>query len=98
MNNNVLLVGRKGVVVDEVRENLEVQHATLFGATTLEDARKVLEEHPIDTVIMGAGIDLATCHRIVRHVCEASDSTTVHMKDRDSGPEGFLPFVDGLLR
>jgi hypothetical protein len=94
---NVLLVGRKGIVLDEVREGLSVQDVSLISATTLDDVRKVLDEHPIDMVIMGAGIDLDTRLQIVRHVFEASDSTTVHMKDRQSGPEGFLPFVKGLL-
>src|SRR3954454_15150839 len=47
----------------------------LFGATTLDDVRKVLDEHPINTVIMGAGIYLEMRLRIVRHVFEASDST-----------------------
>jgi hypothetical protein len=97
MDKNVLLVGRKAIVLDDVREGLAVPDVTLFSATTLNEVRKVFGEHPIDTVIMGAGIDLDTRLRIVRHVFEASDSTTVHMKDWQSGPEGFLPFVKGLL-
>ena len=97
MNKNVLLVGRKASVLDDVREGLAVRDVTLLSATTLEDVRKAFDELPIDTVIMGAGIDLDTRLRIVRHVFEASDSTTVHMKDWQSGPEGFLPFVESLL-
>jgi DNA-binding response OmpR family regulator len=97
MNRNVLLVGRKAIVLDDVREGLAVQDVTLFSATTLDDVRKVLDEHAIDMVIMGAGIDLDTRLQIVRHIFEASSSTTVHLKDRDSGPQGFLPFVKGLL-
>lgn len=97
MNKDVLLVGRRGIVLDEVRKEITAQDVTLFDATTLEDVRNVLAEHPIDTVIMGAGLDLEMRLQIVRHVFEASDSTTVHMKDRDSGPEGFLPFVKEVL-
>jgi hypothetical protein len=97
MDKNVLLMGRKAIVLDDVREGLAVPDVTLFNATTLDDVRKVFDEHSIDTVIMGAGIDLDTRLRIVRHVFEASDSTTVHMKDWQSGSEGFLPFVKGLL-
>jgi hypothetical protein len=87
MDKNVLLVGRKAIVLDDVREGLAVPDVTLFSATTLNEVRKVFGEHPIDTVIMGAGIDLDTRLRIVRHVFEASDSTTVHMKDWQSGHE-----------
>jgi len=98
MNKDVLLVGRTSTVLDEVRKGLTAaQDVTLFGATTLDDVRKVLDEHPIDTVIMGAGVDLEMRLRIVRHVFEASNLTTVHMKDYDSGPEGFLPFVEEVL-
>jgi hypothetical protein len=97
MKKDVLLVGRRDIVLDEVRKDLPVQDVTLFGATTLDDVRKVLDEHPIDTVIMGAGIDLEMRLQIVRHIFEASNSTTVHMKDFDSGPEGFLPFVEEVL-
>jgi hypothetical protein len=97
MNKDVLLVGRRGIVLDEVPKALTAQDVTLFSATTLDDVRKVLDEYPIDTVIMGAGIDLEMRLRIVRHIFEASNSTTVHMKDWDSGPEGFLPFVKEVL-
>jgi DNA-binding response OmpR family regulator len=97
MNKDVLLVGRTSTVLDEVRKGLTAQDVTLFGATTLDDVHKVLDEHPIDAVIMGAGIDLEMRLRIVRHIFEASDSTTVHMKDWDSAPEGFLPFVEEVL-
>ena len=97
MNKNVLLVGRKAIVLDDVRKGLAVQDVTLFSASTLDDVRKVLDDHSIDMVIMGAGIDLDTRVQIVRHIFEASNSITVHMKDWDSGLQGFLPFVKGLL-
>ena len=97
MNKGVLLVGRTRTVLDEARKGLTAQDVTLFGAITLYEVRKVFDENPIDAVIMGAGIDLETGLRIVRHVFEASDSTSVHMKDFESGPEGYLPFVEGVL-
>jgi len=97
MSKNVLLVGRKSIVLDDVRKDLAVQDVTLFSATTLDDVRKVFDEHSIDMVIMGAGIDLEIRLQIVRHIFEASNSTTVHMKDLDSGPQGFLPFVKDVL-
>jgi len=70
MNIHVLLVGRTSTVLGEVRKEIAAQDVALSGATTLDGVRQVLDERPIDAVIMGAGIDL-----------ETSDSTTVHTKD-----------------
>ncbi len=46
---------------------------------------------------MGAGLDLEIRIQIVTHIFTVSNSTTVHMKDRDSGQPGMLPFVNGIL-
>jgi hypothetical protein len=46
---------------------------------------------------MGAGLDIDVRLEIIRTIFTMSDSTTVHMKDVASGPEGFLPFVRALL-
>lgn len=97
MNRNVLLVGRKARVLDDVRADLEAHEVTLFSETTLDGVRRTLDERAIDIVIMGAGIDLETRLQIVQHVFEVSTSTTVHLKDRDSGPQGMLPFVNAVL-
>jgi hypothetical protein len=48
-------------------------------------------------LLMGAGIDLETRLEIVREIFLLSETTTVHMKDVASGPEGFLPFVRSIL-
>lgn len=56
-----------------------------------------MAEAPIDTVIMGAGIDLDSRLAMIRHVFEHSNATTVHMKDRDSAKAGMLPFVAAVL-
>jgi hypothetical protein len=39
-------------------------------------------------VIVGAGIDLEARLETVRHILTASNSTTLHMKGFDSGPQG----------
>jgi hypothetical protein len=46
---------------------------------------------------MGAGIDLNVRLDIIRYIFETSQSTTVHMKDWESGPKGMLPFVNSIL-
>lgn len=94
----VLLLGRKGIAVDEVRRKLSVDNVTLLGGTNLEEVKSAFAEHDIGCVIMGAGIDIRDRLDIVEHVFNVSRSTTVHMKDWDSGPQGMLPFVDNVLK
>ncbi len=57
------------------------------------DAERALDRHGRH----GDGYRPRDSVRIVRHLFEASNSTTVQRKDRDSGPQGMLPFVHGLL-
>jgi hypothetical protein len=46
---------------------------------------------------MGAGIDIHASLEIVREVFKLSGTTTVHLKDAESGPKGFWPFVKSVL-
>jgi len=59
--------------------------------------RSAFAQADIDHVIIGAGLDLETRLEIVREIFLTSDTTTVHMKDFASGPDGFLPFVRSVL-
>ena len=95
---NVLLLGRTSVVVDGARDQVRASGVELHTGNNLDDARRVFGERSIDAVIMGAGLDLADRLKIVEYVFLTSGSTTVHMKDRDSGAEGYLPFVLAVLR
>ena len=92
-----LLLGRTGIVLDNVRNGISVDNVDFLAGTSLDDVRRAFSENTIHLVIMGAGIDLETRLAIVRHIFEESTGTTVHMKDWDSGPKGMLPFVDGVL-
>jgi hypothetical protein len=98
MPTTVLLLGRTGVVVDDVQRQLGLPDLQLIGGTGIDDVRTAFAGGTIDHVIMGAGIDLETRLQIVREILQLSDKTTVHLKDRVSGPEGFLPFVRAVLR
>ena len=97
MSTNVLLLGRTGIVLDNIKTGLGVQDVTLFGGTSLEDVQSVFDKQKIDIVIMGAGIDLTTRLNIISHIFTTSNSTTVHMKDWNSGPQGMLPFVNSII-
>ena len=95
---NVLLVGRlltKIPTADEV----PIKDIELSVASTLDEARSVFKKNNnhIDIVIMGAGIELEKRLEIVRFVFNTSNITSVHMKDYESGPEGFLPFINKVL-
>lgn len=98
MTKNVLLLGRRESVIDDVTRHLDLADVQLIGGTGLDDVRSAFARASIDHVIMGAGIDLETRLQIVHEIFQLSDSTTVHMKDRITGPQGFLPFVQSVLR
>ncbi len=95
---NVLLLGRLGVVIADVQQQLRRPDIQLFGGTGVDDVRSAFAQAHIDHVIMGAGIDLEIRLEIIREVFLLSDTTTVHMKDRVSGSQGFLPFVRSVIR
>jgi len=92
------ILGRKGIVVDEAKAKLNMSNLETYGGTGMDDVRTVFSSHAnIKHVFMGAGIDIETRLEIIREVCRVSSSTSVHMKDAMSGPEGFLPFVKAIL-
>ena len=92
-----LLLGRKGIIVDDVKDKLDATDISLFGGTSLQDVKDAFNRQDINIVIMGAGIDINDRLDIISYIFETSNSTTVHMKDWDSGPAGMLPFVNGVL-
>jgi hypothetical protein len=94
---NCLLLGRKGMIVEDVKESIDATDINLFGGTSLQDVQNIFEQHNIDIVIMGAGLDINDRLDIIKYIFDRSKSTTVHMKDWDSGPAGMLPFVNGVI-
>lgn len=94
----ILLVGRLLTKIPTAEE-VPIKNIQLFVASTLDEARSVFEKnnHQIDIVIMGAGIELEKRLEIVRYVFNTSNTTSVHMKDWESGPEGFIPFINKVL-
>ena len=96
----VLILGRRHSVVDDAERQLELDlpGTHVLEGISIEDARAAFAQTKIDHVIMGAGIDLDDRLQIIREIFQASDTTSVHMKDRASGPQGFLPFIRAVLR
>jgi hypothetical protein len=94
---NVLLVGKGGFVVNVLQARLSMPDIKLFGASSVEEVRTILAHTKVDHVIIGAGLDLEVRLEVVREIFHSSDTTTVHMKDFASGPEGFFPFIRSVL-
>ena len=94
---NVLLVGLKPILVEDVKNKLQLPNVRLFAGSSLEDVRATFAQTKLDAVIMGAGIELEKRLEIVREIFLTSETTTVHLKDVATGPEGFLPFVRSVL-
>ena len=99
MSKKILLLGRKGIVVSDAQSKLADLDLEIFGGTCIEDLNSVFSDNDnkIDHVFMGAGIDLDKRLAIVERVFGLSKTTTVHLKDSTSGPQGFLPFVKAVL-
>jgi hypothetical protein len=93
----VLLLGLRAAVIDDVKRQLDSPGVQLIGGTGIDDVRSAFAQTRIDHVIMGAGLDLDTRLHIIREIFQTSDTTTVHMKDRVSGPDGFRPFIRSVL-
>jgi hypothetical protein len=94
---HVLIVGRLLDTVDETRSRVRCQDVVLHGATNLDEVRQALSLKPIDVMVVGAAIELSERLAIARAAFEISEHITVHLKDKASGPSGFVPFVERVI-
>ena len=97
MTTRVVLLGLKGVVVEDAKARLQRPDVEVHAGLGIDDLRATFARTKIDHVVMGAGIDLEDRLAIVREVFRLSDATTVHMKDVASGPHGLLPFLQAVV-
>ena len=84
-------------IISEAYEERLLPDIQLFDGTGVEDVRSVFAQANIDHIFIGAGIDLEIRLEMIREIFQLSDTTTVHMKDKISGPQGFVPFVRSVL-
>jgi hypothetical protein len=94
----ILLVGKQLTSVPSL-DQLIIKDANYFAAPDLKTVQQIFEKNNnvIDIVIMGAGIELEKRLEVVRYVFNTSNTTTVHMKDWETGPQGFVPFINRVL-
>jgi hypothetical protein len=95
----VIIIGKLLINIPKVSELTVKKNVELFAATNLEEVKKAFENNSnqIDIAITGAGIDLEQRLEIVKYIFTTSNTTSVHMKDRASGPEGYLSFINNVL-
>jgi len=98
------MIKRKVIFLGKMQANLnkglaviDDEDIDIITCTSLEALSEALKADEVDTVITGAGLDLAVRLDAVRMIFEASDRISVHMKDFASGPEGFGPFAHKVL-
>src|SRR3954462_2353084 len=94
---HVLLLGLEPVISDQDKATLERPGLELHVEATLDGLRAAFANAKIEHVIMGGGLPLETRLAAVRAAFELSDAVKIHMKDRASGPHGYVPFVRTLL-
>ena len=94
----ILLVGKSLTTVPPA-DLLAIKNAKYFAASGILEVQQVFgkNDNEIDIVVMGAGIELEKRLEIVRYVFNTSNTTSVHMKDWATGPEGFVPFINSVL-
>jgi hypothetical protein len=98
MSTKILLLGVLESILADVQQQVARPDFEFFVGTSLEDVRANTARTTIDHVIMGGGIPLETRLEMVREIFQASDTTSVHMKSHIPRSEGFLPFVQAVLR
>lgn len=96
---NVLLVGKLLKNIPD-ESKIDFKNINLFVASTLGEVENVFKQNnnDIDIVIIGAGVDLEERMKIVRYILTSNDRATVHLKDKLSGSESFLPFINAVLK
>lgn len=95
---HLLLVGRLPGIVDNIKAQIQVPGLEMYGATNDAEVRAEVTNHPIDTVIMGGGLDDDTRGALCETIMSIREDICIHLKDRASGPEGMAAFVRGVIK
>lgn len=101
----ILLIGLSNTVLQNAQSHITNPDIEIHTTTDIDSVRSIITAQsnsivniPIHHVFMGAGIELEQRLEIVREILTSSAFTSIHMKDAASGPQGFLPFVAGVLK
>lgn len=95
----VLLIGKLPHVIGDVARQLDHLPIQWLGAHDQPEVVRQLETEPrISCVIMGAGLDDQIRGDLIGIIAALRPDICIHLKDRASGPEGLVPFVESVVR
>lgn len=98
MNPVVLLVGRLPHVIGNVASELDHLPIRWLGAHDHGEVIRQLGTEPdIACVIMGGSLDDDIRGDLIGIIAENRPDICIHIKDRASGPEGMVPFVERIV-
>lgn len=94
----VLLIGRLPDVVGNVAHELDHLPIQWLGAHNTAEVTEQLEAEPrITCAIMGAALDDHVRGEMIGVIAAHRPDICIYVKDRSSGPAGFLPFVQRIV-
>ncbi|MBR9652099.1 hypothetical protein [Thalassovita aquimarina] len=94
MNPVVLLVGKLPNVIGDVARELDHLPIRWLGAHDHGEVIRQLDTEPdICCVIMGGSLDDEMRGDLISVIAMKRPDVCIHIKDRESGPEGMAPFV-----
>ncbi|TLP69428.1 hypothetical protein FEE96_02475 [Parasedimentitalea maritima] len=95
----VLLIGRLPHVIGNVALQLDHLPIEWLGAHDHAEVVRQLENEPrIACVIMGAGLDDDIRGDLIGIIASLRPDVCIHLKDRTSGPDGLVPFVERVVQ
>ncbi len=95
----VLLIGRLPQVIGNVAQQLQHLPIEWLGAHDQAEVIRQLDTEPrITCVVMGAGLDDAIRGALIGVIASRRPDVSIHLKDRSSGPEGLVPFVERVVQ
>jgi hypothetical protein len=97
MSKRILLLGFTDSILIEAQQQFTRPGLEVFIGKSVEDVKSLLSQTTIDHVFVGGKVAVETHLEVAWEAIQANDATTVHIQDR-LGREGFLPFVQAVLR
>ncbi|WP_109313006.1 hypothetical protein [Ruegeria sp. AU67] len=95
----VLLIGKLPNVIGDVARQLDHLPIQWLGAHDQEEVKRQLDEEPrIACAIMGAGLNDRIRGEMVGIIAARRPDICIHVKDRASGPDGLVPFVQRVVQ
>jgi hypothetical protein len=95
----VLLVGKLPGIVGRMEAALGELGVEWLGATTRDEVVRQLDAEPaIRTVVLGGTLDDTLRGELIGAIASRRPDLAIHVKDRESGPEGMPDFVRRVVQ